>query len=100
MKPHSLVSLFAFIACIAVAGCDDGYLRGSVAPSNDGKTYLAVVDDNGGNCGPIIVDGKTWSYKINELGVISPGRHKIECGGWIEFDIPQGVVFSFDYWGP
>jgi hypothetical protein len=85
---------------IALSACDDGDLRGAVTKSSDGKTYLAVVDDNGGGCGPIIVDGKVWPHKIGEAGPINPGRHKIECGGWIEFDIPQGVIFRFDYWGP
>lgn len=88
------------VALSVTAACNDGNLRGSVAKSSDGKTYLAVVDDNGGKCGPIIVDGKKWPYKIGEVGPIAPGRHKIECGGWINFDIPQGVIFRFDYWGP
>ncbi len=43
---------------IALVSCDDSNLRGSVTISGDGKTYLAVVDDNGGGCGPIFVDGK------------------------------------------
>ena len=88
------------LAPIALAGCDDGYLRGSVGPSKDGGTYLAVVDDNGGACGPLLLDGKPWLYKIGEPGPVSSGRHRIECGGWVEFDIPHGVVFKFDYWGP
>jgi len=61
---------------------------------------LAVVDDNGGACGPILVDGEVWPYKIGEPSLIAPGRHRIECGSEIEFDIPPHVVFSFDYWGP
>lgn len=89
-----------FLASIALTGCDAGYLRGSVAPSKDGGTYLAVVDDNGGACGPLLLDGKPWPYKIGELGPVTPGRHRIQCGGQIEFDIPQAVVFQFDYWGP
>jgi len=43
---------------------------------------------------------KIWSHSIGEAGLITPGHHKIQCGGWIEFDIPEGVVFHFDYWGP
>jgi len=31
---------------------------------------------------------------------IDPGRHTIECGGKIEFEIRSGVLFKFDYWGP
>jgi len=95
-----LLTAWLLVVSIALAGCDDGYLRGSVTPSSDGKTYLAVVDDNGGACGPLLLDGKRWPYKIGELGPVLPGRHRIECGGWIDFDIPQGVVFKFDYWGP
>jgi hypothetical protein len=92
--------IVAILAVFLVAACDDGYLRGFIEKSSDEKTYLAVVDDNGGQCGPILVDGKMWPYKIGEAGLISPGRHKIECGGWINFEIPPGVIFSFDYWGP
>ena len=69
-------------------------------PSADGRSYLVVADDNGGECGPIKVDGQVWPHKIGEQGQVSPGQHKIECGGWVVFDIPTGVVFSFDYWGP
>jgi hypothetical protein len=96
-----LRSLTVLIAtAISVGACDDGYLRGSITKSNDGKTYLSVIDDNGGKCGPIIVDDKVWPYKIGEAGPINPGRHKIECGGWMTFEIPAGVIFYFDYWGP
>lgn len=99
MKVRLLIAL-CFLLSAALLGCDDGYLRGSVAPSKDGRTYLVVADDNGGACGPLLLDGKPWPYKINQPGLVSSGRHRIECGGWIEFDIPQGVVFRFDYWGP
>jgi len=92
--------LFLSLLCAGLlAGCGDGHLRGSVQPSQDGKTYLAVVDD-GGNCGGIKVDGKPWAHPIGSPGRIAPGIHTIECGGEIEFEIPAGVVFSFDYWGP
>jgi hypothetical protein len=33
------------------------HLRGTVSPSSDGKTYLAIDDDNGGACGDLIIDG-------------------------------------------
>lgn len=85
---------------LLMLGCGDGHLRGSVEPSADGKTYLSVIDDNGGMCGPIKVDGKVWPHSIGKVGEISPGVHTIECGGEIEFEIPPGVVFQFDYWGP
>jgi len=58
------------------------------------------MDDNGGKCGPIKVDGKVWSYSIGQAGRVEPGIHTIECGGSIQFDIPEGVLFKFDYWGP
>ncbi len=95
-----VLRLLLLTLVIALAACDDGYLRGAVTISSDGKTYLAVVDDNGGGCGPIIVDGIVWPHKIGEAGAIDAGHHKIQCGGWIEFDIPKGVVFHFDCWGP
>ena len=79
---------------------ENSHLRGSVTPSTDGKTYLTVVDDNGGGCGPILVDGERWPYAIGEAGEISPGVHEIACGGALKFEIPEGVVFRFDYWGP
>src|SRR5262245_2457053 len=91
------MSIFAL--CL-LGGCDDGYLRGSVKRSPDGGTYLAVVDNNGGECGPIRVDGAEWSRKLGEAAPVAPGLHTIKCGGEIQFEIPAGVVFEFDYWGP
>ena len=93
------LSLVVLLLMIFV-GCDNGHLRGDVTQSKDGNTYLSVVDDNGGKCGPIFVDGKEWKYKIGEPGSISPGHHSIKCGTEIEFEIPKGVVFRFNYWGP
>ena len=100
MKQHRSFALASVAACICVTGCDDGHLRGSVTPSNDGQTYLVVVNDNGGKCGPLLVDRKPWPHKIGEAGPISPGVHRIECGSWLEFEVPPGVIFKFDYWGP
>ncbi len=103
-KEHSswLVIVYLIIICMSgmLSGCDDSYLRGSVTPSKDGNTYLAVADDNGGKCGALLVDGKQWEYKINENGIITPGIHTIKCGTEIQFEIPAGVIFRFDYWGP
>ena len=96
----SIYRSLTLIIIVLVAGCDDGYLRGSVEKSEDGKTYLVVVDDNGGQCGPLFVDNKLWEHKINEAGIINPGVHTIKCGTEISFEIPEGVVFRFDYWGP
>jgi len=80
--------------------CSRENLRGSTQVSLDNKTYLIVTDDNGGYCGNIIVDGKKWNYALHQAGLISAGTHTIECGTSIEFIIPEGVIFSFDYWGP
>lgn len=97
MNPRFLLTLFV---AITFAACDDGHLRGSVSPSPDGETWLAVVDDNGGHCGPIRVDGYIWPHDIGVAGKIAPGEHEIDCGGSIRFTIPAGVIYSFDYWGP
>jgi len=91
---------FLTAAAVLCVACHHKELRGLSSPSQDGKTYLAVMDENGGRCGPIKVDGKVWPYSVGQAGRIEPGRHTIECGGNIQFDIPQGVVFKFDYWGP
>jgi hypothetical protein len=91
------------VLTVVLAACTRGELRGSTSASPDGRTYLKVVDDNGGMCGPIRVDGKTWPHPKDKAGLIAPGTHTIECGrggGKIEFNVPKGVVFSFDYWGP
>ncbi len=81
-------------------GCQERELRGKIAQSDDGQTYLVVEDDNGGGCGPIIVDGKQWQYPIHVRGLVKPGHHVISCGGEIEFEIKKGTTFHFDYWGP
>jgi hypothetical protein len=94
---HSL-NLLLIVALLICASCDDGHLRGSVANSPDGKTYLLVAQGN--NCNKIMVDGAVWSYAIGKPGAISPGDHVIECNGGIRFTIPVGVTFKFDYWGP
>ena len=96
LKALSIVVLAAGF----VVACDDGHLRGEVTRSEDGKTYFGVIDDNGGQCGPIFLDGQEWPHAIGETAEISPGRHTIECGGSISFDVPEGVIFMFDYWGP
>ena len=95
-----IVNIIICLSSLYLSGCDDGYLRGSVSPSEDGKTYLSIIDNNGGQCGPIYVDGKVWPHKISKEALIAPGTHTIECGTKIEFEIPKGVLFKFDYWGP
>jgi len=59
-----------------------------------------VEDDNGGGCGPILVDGKPWPHAIGVAGPIAPDKHSIECGNDIQFAIRPGTIFRFDYWGP
>lgn len=83
-----------------IARKDDGYLRGEVEPSQDGKTYFGVIDNNGGNCGPLLLDAKAWELPLGEVSEVEPGEHIIHCGSSISFVIPKGVVFQFDYWGP
>ena len=90
----------AIVAALSLGRCDDGHLRGAVTKSTDGKTYFAVVDDNGGACGRLKVDGVVWHHPIGKVVPIQAGRHTISCGGEIEFVVPQGVIFKFDYWGP
>lgn len=103
---NRLPHLFLFsAACALSVSCgwlfhSDGHLRGSTTESSDGQTYLSILDDNGGGCGPILVDGQAWPHKIGVPGLIAPGIHRIECGGGLELEIPPGVIFHFDYWGP
>lgn len=92
--------VFAYIFVFFLWNCGDGILRGREVKSTDSKTYLVVEDDNGGGCGPILVDGQIWEYEIGEAGEIDPGVHTITCGSSIGFEISEGVVFYFDYWGP
>lgn len=106
-RPHRLTEhLFKFIASamilalLAISGCKERNLRGNVIPSKDGRTYLVVDDENGGRCGPILVDGRPWPYPVHMQGPIAPGKHVIGCGLDIEFSIPSATVFHFNYWGP
>jgi hypothetical protein len=87
-------------AAVWLLACSERELRGSVVASPDGGTYLVVDDDNGGACGPILVDGKPWPYPIHVLGALAPGPHIIDCSGEISFALAEGTTFHFDYWGP
>ena len=99
MNRKLLTSIFVVI--LFVSGCGGDYeLRGKVVPSEDGKTYLVVEDDNGGQCGPMLLDGKPWPHAIGQRGLVSPGEHQIHCGGSIVFTVSAGTTFHFDYWGP
>lgn len=92
--------LYLFFFALALAGCDDGHLRGAVSKSPDGLTYFGVLDDNGGQCGPLRIDGKVWHHPIGKVVPFKPGPHTILCGAEIAFDVPAGVIYKFDYWGP
>ncbi|UHQ20652.1 hypothetical protein LVB87_05785 [Lysobacter sp. KIS68-7] len=98
---ESSARLIAFASmALLITACSDGDLRGSSERSKDGGTYLVVADDNGGQCGPLLVDGKPWGYRIGEPGPIAPGVHQIFCGVGSAFDVKSGTVYRFDYWGP
>jgi hypothetical protein len=95
------VALASALSVIA-AGCDREHLRGRAEASADGRTYLVIEDDNGGACGRIFVDDREWPTPIDSPHPISPGPHVIRCGesGSVEFEVPRGTTFHFDYWGP
>ena len=95
--------LWAVAVSITISvGCSDGELRGKSVPSTDGGTYLVIDDDNGGECGPMIVDGREWKHEIHSPGPIEAGAHQVSCGegGETGFTIRPGTTFHFDYWGP
>jgi hypothetical protein len=75
-------------------------LRGRYKASSDGKTYLVIEDDNGGKCGPLLVDKKEWPHGLHNKGEVEPGEHNIECGTWIGVIVQEGTTYFFDYWGP
>ena len=95
-----LAGPIAIVLLLMLSSCDSRHLRGTTSVSPDGKTYLAVADNNGGGCGQILVGGVVWPHPIGEPGRIEPGVHKISCGGEIEFSTPEAAVFRFNYWGP
>jgi hypothetical protein len=97
---RDLAAFALFFGVLGLASCEDRELRGKASPSPDGRTYLSVDDDNGGKCGPILVDGKKWPYPPRVIGEVDPGKHVIACGGEIGFVIKPGTTFHFDYWGP
>jgi hypothetical protein len=94
------------ILAVCLSGCpkkSNADLRGHWAPSPDGKSYLIVDDDNGGACGPLAVDGKAWPHDIHRAGAIKPGIHALSCGRQqpgVQFEVPNGAIYHFEYWGP
>jgi len=95
-----------FLICVAISlaltGCgdQDGELRGAVSKSADGGTYFGVADNDGGGCGPIVVDGKLWPHPLNEIAPIKPGHHEIKICSQMPFEVVAGTTYLFDYWGP
>ena len=85
---------------VAICACASEPLRGSATQSADGRTYLVVADDNGGACGPILLDGTQWAFAIDSAGPVTPGVHRIACGSEVEFSVDSGTTFRFNYWGP
>ena len=101
MNVHRILMLFGLLAlCAGCIACEHHDLRGTWRQSKDGKTYFAVMDDSGGLCGQIQVDGKTWAHPIGDAAPIDPGPHTISCDGDIGFSVPSGSVYKFNYWGP
>ena len=96
---NSRISII-FVLILSFFSCVEGNLRGREEISKDGLTYLVIEDDNGGECGPLLVDGKEWTHGIGTKAQIEPGLHTIECGVELEFEIKEGTIFYFDYWGP
>jgi hypothetical protein len=66
---------FLVVTMIVCISCNHKPLRGSMEPSQNGGTYLAVIDDNGGHCGPIKVDGKVWPHPTGQAGRLEAGTH-------------------------
>jgi hypothetical protein len=88
------------LAAAAFVGCSGRELRGRSTPSADGRTYLIIADDNGGQCGPLLVDGARWPHAVGVAGPVRPGKHTIACGTHVTIGIDSGQTFRFDYWGP
>jgi hypothetical protein len=102
MRTGKRFAACALLSAALVMGCETEHLRGRAEPSTDGRTYLVIEDDNGGACGPMFVDDREWATPINRPHPISPGHHVIRCGenAPIDFAVPPGTTFHFDYWGP
>ncbi len=91
------------LGVLLVGACRGQDIRGKAVPSPDGQTYLVVDDDNGGHCGPLVVDGRAWLHGTHDPGSIVPGLHRIACGdtaGYLAFEVGAGRTYHFDYWGP
>jgi len=88
------------VLLISISACAKRSLRGHSLPSKDGRTYLVIDELNGSACVRPLLDGRPWPHPVGVPGSVSPGKHRITCGGEIEFVIEPRTTFHFDYWGP
>ena len=96
--------VIAISVILLITACDDGIFRGYQEPSENGKTYLVFEKDKGGgNIDSIYLDYEKWNFEIGEKALIQPGKHCVSHSSdmcHIEFEVQEGTVFHFDYWGP
>ena len=97
---RELYGVSVVLLLAALTACSGGHLRGQVSESADGKTYFALLDDAGGSCARVMLDGVRWPHPVGAYAEIEPGMHVIECHGEIALEVPAGTRFGFDYWGP
>jgi hypothetical protein len=93
------IYFFFFLLLFITNGCFNRELRGKVFKSKDNSTYLIIKNKDFKDC-IVFVDGGIWPHEIGQKGLISPGIHKIKCGGLVEIFVKKGTTFVFDYWGP
>jgi hypothetical protein len=75
-------------------------LRGWWTATSDGKTYLVIEDRDGSEESRCTLDGQPWTYRDGQRGEIKPGVHELRCHMKVGFNVPSGVEYHFDYWGP
>jgi hypothetical protein len=63
--------LLTLRAALTLSACSDRHLRGAIENSPDGKTYFGVIDDNGGKCGSLKVDGVVWPHWMGKVFPLS-----------------------------
>jgi hypothetical protein len=81
--------------------CTKRDLRGQSTRSEDGRTYLVIAESPG--CAAFHVDGRPWPHALGARGRSAPGLRRIACSDGsneIVFELKQGTIFRFDYWGP
>jgi hypothetical protein len=57
------------LAVVIASGCAASDIRGQSTASPDGRTYPIIADDNGGKCGPLLVEREVWPRPINRPGM-------------------------------